>query len=190
MGIKIVCIIPARGGSRRIPGKNTMPFCGKPLIAWSIEQARASKHIEDIYVSSDDDDILRVAKEHGALTIKRPGKLATDTSLSEDVLLHALDYMKNPTVVVFLQVTSPVRGMNDIDDATTLFITTGADSLFSISPLKKENGSIYIFKSEAFMKYKNRKAGTTVVYDMPDWKSHEIDYRDDIEICERYMRLL
>jgi len=188
MTIRIACIIPARGGSRRIPGKNIMQFCGKPLIAWSIEQARASKHIEDIYVSSDDDDILRVAKEYGALTIKRPEELATDLSLSEDALIHALDYMDNPVVVVFLQATSPVRTSEDIEDALMQFKIAKVDSLFSISPLNEENGSIYIFNAEMFKKYKNRKAGQSMIYNMPKWKSHEIDCRDDIRICERYMR--
>lgn len=190
MGIRIDCIIPARGGSKRIPGKNIMEFYGKPLIAWSIEQARASKYIEEVYVSSDNDDILCVAKEHGALMIKRPEELATDISLSEDALLHALDYMENPTVVVFLQATSPVRTTEDIDDAIARFLIAGKDSLFSISPSKEENGSIYIFKVEAFKKYKNRKAGHSMAYSMPKWKSYEIDLPRDIKICERNMRLL
>jgi N-acylneuraminate cytidylyltransferase len=167
-----------------------MEFCGKPLIAWSIEQAKASQYIEDVYVSSDDDEILKVATECGAIKIKRPQELATDSSLSEPALIHALDNMDSPDIVVFLQATSPVRGDKDIDDALTQFITRGADSLFSISTGQEENGSIYIFKSEAFKKYKNRKAGHTMVYTMPRWKSWEIDSPEDIKVCEHYMKLI
>lgn len=167
-----------------------MEFCGKPLIAWSIEQAKASRYIDDVYVSSDDKKILRVSKKHGAKAIKRPKELATDLSLSEDVLLHALDYMGSPDVVVFLQATSPVRQTRDIEDALTHFITREADSLFSVSPDLEENGSIYIFKSDEFKKYKNRKAGHSMVYTMPWWKSWEIDYPRDVKVCEHNMRLL
>jgi len=188
--MNIACIIPARGGSKRIPRKNVMEFCGKPLIAWSIEQAKASQYIEDVYVSSDDDEILKVATEYGAIKIKRPRELATDSSLSEPALIHALGNMDNPDVVVFLQATSPVRGENDIDDAITQFITREVDSLFSVSPSQKENGSIYIFKSDEFMKYKSRKARCSMVYTMPWWKSWEIDCPKDVKVCEHYMGLI
>ena len=188
--MNIVCIIPARGGSRRVPRKNIMEFCGKPLIAWSIEQAKASQHIKDVYVSSDDDEILRISAEYGAIKIKRPQELATDSSLSEPTLIHALGNMGNPDVVVFLQATSPVRETEDIDGAMRRFIATGVDSLFSVSPSQEENGSIYIFRVDAFKKYKNRKAGCTMVYTMPKWKSHEIDYPEDVKACEYFMGLL
>ena len=167
-----------------------MEFCGKPLIAWSIEQAKDSQYIEDVYVSSDDDEILKIASEYGAIKIKRPWELATDSSLSEPALIHALSNMGKPDVVVFLQATSPVRETKDIDGAMRRFIATGVDSLFSVSPSQEENGSIYIFRVDAFNKYKSRKAGCTMVYTMPKWKSYQIDYPEDIEVCEHYMGML
>jgi CMP-N-acetylneuraminic acid synthetase len=167
-----------------------MEFCGKPLIAWSIEQAKASRYIDNVYVSSDDDEILGVSMGHGAITIKRPRELATNTSLSEAALLHALDYMDNPDIVVFLQATSPVRETKDIEDALTHFITRDVDSLFSVSPSQEENGSIYIFKSNEFRKYKSRKARCSMVYTMPWWKSWEIDCPKDVRVCEHNMELL
>ena len=94
-----------------------------------------------MYVSSDDDEILKISAEYGAIKIKRPQELATDSSLSEPALIHALDNMDNPDVVVFLQATSPVRETKDIDDALTHFITREVDSLFSVSPSQEENGS-------------------------------------------------
>lgn len=136
-----LAIIPARGGSKGILGKNLLPFCGKPLLAWSIEQALRSKYIKSVYVSSDDDEILKVAESYGAIGIKRPKELATDTSTSEEALLHALNYIEAGSdqridVVVFLQATSPVRKTEDIDNAIEKFLSEGADSLFSAAVLE------------------------------------------------------
>lgn len=188
--MNISCIILARGGSKRVPRKNIMEFCGKPLIVWSIEQAKDSQYIEDVYVSSDDEEILKISAEHGAIKIERPQDLAVDSALSDPGLAHALGNMNGADIVVFLQATSPVRETNDIDDAITQLLMSGKDSLFSVSPSHEENGSIYIFKSDAFKKCRNRKAGCTMVYPMPKWKSCEIDYPEDVKVCEYYMGML
>jgi CMP-N,N'-diacetyllegionaminic acid synthase len=132
----IICLIPARGGSKGIPGKNIIKFCKKPLISWSIEQAAGSKYIKDVFVTSDDQKILQVSSNAGAKIIKRPARLAADTSATEDALLHALDYLEQATykkidIVVFLQVTSPLRKSEDIDNAIELFLSQRGDSLFS-----------------------------------------------------------
>jgi len=132
----IVAIIPARSGSKGIPKKNIMNFCGKPLIVWTIEQARESRMIGDVYVSSDDYEILKISEDAGAKGIRRPVELATDTATSEQALLHAISEIekhKKIDVVVFLQATSPVREPADIDSAIELFFTQQADSLFSAS---------------------------------------------------------
>ena len=93
--MNIVCIIPARCNSKEIPDKNIISFCGKPLIAWTIEQALYSTCISDVYVSSDSDKILNISKEYGAKTIKRPDDIAKDESTSEEALLHAIDSIEN-----------------------------------------------------------------------------------------------
>lgn len=139
--MRVVAIIPARGGSKGIPMKNLIEFCGKPLIVWSIEQARASKYIKNVYVSSDDKKILTVSENSGAKPIKRPKKLATDTSSVEKTLLHAINYIQKfnkekINIVVFLQPTSPVRSSEDIDAAIEFFISQKADSLFSAAILE------------------------------------------------------
>lgn len=133
---RIVAIIPARGGSKGIPGKNLLSFCGKPLLAWSIKQALASKYINEIYVSSDDKRILAQAKRSGADPIKRPAALATDTASSEAALVHALGTIETKPgrkidLVVFLQVTSPLRTSADLDQAIETLLSEKADSLFS-----------------------------------------------------------
>ena len=118
-GKNIVAIIPARGGSKGIPKKNIIDFCGKPLIAWSIQNAIQSELVQDVHVSSDSDEILEVSKAYGAKVIKRPSELALDTTPSELALIHALEHIeplhKNVDLIVFLQVTSPLRLAEDID---------------------------------------------------------------------------
>lgn len=136
MAPDIVAIIPARGGSKGIPRKNLMDFCGKPLIAWSIDQAQASQSVAEVYVTSDSQEILTVAAAHGATSIRRPAALASDTASSEDALLHALDFIaeereRDPDLVVFLQATSPLRTSRDIDAAIETLLTNQGDSLFS-----------------------------------------------------------
>jgi N-acylneuraminate cytidylyltransferase len=129
-------LIPARGGSKRIPNKNTYLLAGKPLIAHSIEHAKMSHLVSRIVVSTDDEQISRVSKKYGAEVITRPKHLANESASSESALLHALNYLKEvenytPDLVVFLQCTSPVRNEYDIDNAITLFFEKNADSLFS-----------------------------------------------------------
>jgi N-acylneuraminate cytidylyltransferase len=139
--INIIAIIPARGGSKGIPKKNIIDFCGRPLISWTIEEAQRCKYIKDIYVSSDDNEILKIAKEEGAKIIKRPIKLATDTSSAEEALQHAIVYIervekKDIELVVFLQVTSPLRTSQDIDKSIEMFLSKEVDSLFSATEMQ------------------------------------------------------
>ena len=134
-----ITIIPARGGSKGIPGKNLIEFCGKPLLAWSILQAKASQTIDSVYVTSDDDHILEVAVQYGAIPIRRPDELSTDIASSESALMHALDIveasMNLPDFIVFLQATSPLRSKEDIDGAVRTIVEKNADSLFSMVTL-------------------------------------------------------
>lgn len=132
----IVAIIPARGGSKSIPGKNIASFCSKPLIAWTITQALASKYIDKVYVSTDDKKIARISEKYGAEIIDRPRLISNDTSSSEDALLHALSKIEKRLkvdLVVFLQATSPCRTENDIDNAVKKMLPGKVDSLFSVT---------------------------------------------------------
>jgi CMP-N,N'-diacetyllegionaminic acid synthase len=134
--MSIKAIIPARGGSKGILKKNIVDFAGKPLLAWTIEQAKKASYIDAVYVSSDDDEILEVAKEHGANPIKRPPEISGDKATSESCLLHALQHMNAPSAAVFLQATSPLREPQDIDHAIKKFNKEELDSLFSATPLE------------------------------------------------------
>jgi N-acylneuraminate cytidylyltransferase len=132
----VLAIIPARGGSKRVPRKNLLPLAGRPLIAHSVEQACAATRVHSVVVSTDDDEIAKVARECGAEVSIRPPALATDRATSESALLHVLDEradrgLPDPDLVVFLQCTSPVRRAGDIDGAVDHLLDRGADSLLS-----------------------------------------------------------
>ena len=122
-GKTILAIIPARGGSKRLPKKNIKILGGKPLISWTIEAARNSKFIDRIIVSTDSNEIAEISQKWGAeVPFIRPSSLATDDASSEDVILHAINWMEYEKNTVFdyfilLQPTSPFRTHNHIDDA-------------------------------------------------------------------------
>jgi YrbI family 3-deoxy-D-manno-octulosonate 8-phosphate phosphatase len=132
----VTAIIPARGGSKRVPGKNLIHVGGKPLIAHTLRHALESDHVNSVYVSTDDSSIATFAESYGVEVVRRPAKLSDDTATSESALLHVLDHRKqcgldDPDIVVFLQCTSPVRRADDINRAIEQFVREGADSMFS-----------------------------------------------------------
>ncbi len=133
-------IILARGGSKGIPKKNIIDFCGKPLIAWTIENCIDSAAIDNVWVSSDDPEILEVAESYGAQLIKRPLNLSEDNSSSESGWKHGIDYIQNvsskPEIIVAPQVTSPVRQAKDIQNAVNLFIQNDYDSMLAASKVE------------------------------------------------------
>jgi len=134
---RTVCIIPARGGSKRIPGKNLAVVGGKSLVGHAVEQALQSRSIGRVIVSTDSDEIADVAGTYGAEIIRRPAELSSDTAISEDVLLHVLDKLEAeedyvPELLVFLQCTAPIRTGLDIDHAIAVLEEDQADSLLSV----------------------------------------------------------
>jgi N-acylneuraminate cytidylyltransferase len=135
--MNIHCVIPARGGSKGIPRKNIIDFCGKPLLAWTIEQCLEADDVNDVWVSSDNDEILDVAMLYGAKAIKRPIDISGDMATSESAWLHAIDYLKNNNipldVVLAPQVTSPLRETIDINNAISKFFKGNYDSMISAS---------------------------------------------------------
>jgi CMP-N,N'-diacetyllegionaminic acid synthase len=132
---RIVAIIPARGGSKGIPRKNLLELCGKPLVAWSIEQASRVSAIDSVWVSSDSDEILEVGKSYGARGIRRPDEMSGDTAPSEQAWIHAIDAIERDLgrvdAVVGMQATSPIREPGDLSGAIEHFHRERLDSLFS-----------------------------------------------------------
>lgn len=127
-----LAVIPARGGSKRLPRKNVLDLAGKPLIAWTIEAALGSTYIDAAVVSSDDAEILSIAHRYGAKTLQRPDELATDTATSFDALKHAIEHSNPCDYVVLLQPTSPLRAAKHIDEAIELLISKNADAIVSV----------------------------------------------------------
>lgn len=139
--MKTLAIIPARGGSKGLPGKNIRLLAGIPLIAYTIKAAQEAKTVDRIIVSTDDPEIAAIAKESGAeVPFLRPAELSGDNATSIDACLHTLGQAKellgyHPGIVAFLQPTSPLRNGADIDAATKLMHDTGADSVVSVRPV-------------------------------------------------------
>ncbi len=135
-----VAIIPARGGSKGIPRKNLVDVCGKPLIAWSILQAKNARLIDSVWVTSNDDEILAVAESFGARPIRRPAEISGDQATSESAWLHALDAIEAHGVsiglVVAMQATSPIRDSADLDDGVQMLHGQGFDSLLSVAEVE------------------------------------------------------
>ena len=137
--MKILCVIPARGGSNGVPGKNLRNVGGRPLIAWSIRHALDSKTPLRVIVSTDSEEIAEVAREFGAeVPFLRPAELATDAAPTEPTILHAIEWVRNegwePNLVVLLQATSPIRSADSIDRAIAQLVAKGADSLVGVVP--------------------------------------------------------
>ena len=134
--MKTVAIILARGGSKEILDKNIIDFCGKPLLAWTIEHCRDGG-VDSVYVSSDSDKILEVGEEYGAVSIKRPEEISGDTATSESGWLHALEVIEEKTTnldwILAPQVTSPLRSTDDIRNGLEIAKSGKFDSLFSCS---------------------------------------------------------
>lgn len=159
---KILAIIPARGGSKGVPRKNIKLLVGKPLIAWTIEEAKKSKYISKLILSSEDDEIINVAKEYDCeVPFKRPIELAQDNTPGIDTILHAIKQCPGYDYIILLQPTSPLRTSEDIDDFISYFINQNVNACVSVCepskspywmyqlgtsnnliPLLKENASI------------------------------------------------
>ena len=137
-GKSVLAIIPARGGSKGLPGKNIKELCGNPLIAWSIEAAKACSSIDKVMVSTDDDQIANVAKKYGAeVPFTRPPELASDTASTIDVIFHAINWLKEhedyrPEYILLLQPTSPLRSRKDINGAIQMLKDKEARAVVSV----------------------------------------------------------
>lgn len=131
-GKKVLAVIPARGGSKRLPGKNIKIFQGKPLIVWTIDAALKCEYIDKVIVNSDSDKILAASRLPNVVLDKRRLELATDTSTSIDVALDVLDRFPGFDILVWLQPTSPLRTAIHISEALGKYRELGASSIASV----------------------------------------------------------
>ena len=152
--MKILAIIPARGGSKGVPGKNIKLLNGKPLLAYTSEIALQSKYLREVIVSTEDEQIIEVAKNLGiGVPFVRPLELAQDNTPTIDVIIHALQWYENQNVlfdaICLLQVTSPFRTVDFLDNAIETFIEKGTDSLVSVQKVPHEYNPHWTFEVNA-----------------------------------------
>jgi CMP-N,N'-diacetyllegionaminic acid synthase len=165
--MRLVAVIPARGGSKGIPGKNIATCAGKPLLAWTCEAARAARSLGRTLLSTDAEDIAAVARRWGVeVPFMRPAALAADDTPAVPVLQHALEWLEgageHPDALVLLQPTSPLRRAEHIDAAARLFEAGSADTVVSVVdvPHRYHPDSVVIERDGTLQPY---RAGTETV---------------------------
>jgi N-acylneuraminate cytidylyltransferase len=207
--MKIVSVIPARGGSKEIPRKNLVKINGHPLISYTIK-ASLKSNVNETWVSSDDNEILDVASSYGAHVLKRPAEYATDTAASEEALLHFADNV-DFDILVFMQATSPLTSAEDINKGIELmsvydsvisvseltqFVWSGSTPSYDLDNRKRrqdnqktylETGAFFITSRNALLKSKNRISGNIGFTKVPKLHSFDIDTYDDLEVIKRLM---
>ena len=208
MSPRVLGVIPARSGSKRVPNKNLRVLRGKPLIAWTIEAAHKATKLTSCVVSTECANIAQVANLYGAYVIKRPDELATDDATSGAVCKHALEWMgvDDYDIVVLLHPTSPVRNWQHIDQAVDLLwqqemswlasveelprkcgIVTHGDSekgiwdILGVGAIHMLNASIYAFRTEAFRKYPNLINTPMIALKMD--RAHSVDINDELDFA-------
>mgnify|MGYP001627249430 CR=1 FL=1 len=140
-GLSVLALIPARGGSRRLPRKNVLPLAGVPLIGWSIRTAKQLPEVDQVLVSTDDAEIAEVARRYGAeVPWLRPPELATDTASSNDAIVHALDQCEAAgrphDLLLLLQPTSPFRDPALVREALALCARHGGEPVVGFNPAR------------------------------------------------------
>lgn len=177
-GKSVLGVIPARGGSKRVPLKNLTLYKGSSLLVWAISHALKSQYLDKFVVSTEDEAIARYVPEH---VLARPDYLATDRASVESVLVHALYQLPNFDYAVILQPTSPNRLPEDIDRCIEIADTpsVGLHGCVSYNEYGKRNGAVYVVDVKHFLATLSLDAAQH--YEMPNERSLDIDYTWDFE---------
>jgi len=160
--MNVIGVVPARGGSKTIPRKNVRPLAGKPLIQYTVEEAKKSKYLDRILVSTDDFEIAAISRDVGAEVILRPSELATDTSPTEDALIHVVETLRKnegyeTDIVVTLEPTSPLRTAELVDRCVETLFQTDADSVITVSETRECLGRVVGGRFEFMLKDQPRR---------------------------------
>lgn len=178
---KVIAIVPARAGSRRLTGKNYKSFCGKPLVAWSIELAKQCKEIDQIYISTDDPKVIEIGESYGCDIHRREPK---DTLDHVNLMQVIPDFIKEDCLILLLQPTSPLRILEDIETAFVQY--RPGFSVISVTKLNPYtlmlNGAVYLTHISILDKY--RDFYNPVYFAMPKDRSVDIDTQEDWDIAE------
>ncbi|GAA0870535.1 acylneuraminate cytidylyltransferase family protein [Brevundimonas basaltis] len=214
---RVLAIVPARGGSRRLPGKNTRLLAGRPMVAWTLEAARDSDLIDHLVVSTDDPSVVATATAMGwPPPFVRPDHLSGDEASVIDAIEHALGEVGGRwDYVVLLQPTSPLRTAADIDGAIRLCDETGAPAVIGVSPVAKPasfygrvddegryapggvdqravlvNGAVYVGRPDILMRDRTFQTWDTRAFHMPVERGWDVDTPMEFAVCEAYLSLL
>lgn len=210
----IAAIIPARGGSKRLPGKNLRLLDGKSLVAHAILAARYCPLIDRVAVSTDDPAIARVSRDYGAEVIDRPAALATDGATSESVVAHALGQLRVDHFVL-LQPTSPLRTSRHVHDCLRHYLDYDYDSAISVTAPGRnahvamelvrdelralwtpppgaavclQNGAIYVARARRFLAERRFLLEPSLAFVMDEESSLDVDTELDLALCELVLR--
>jgi len=188
--VKALAVIPARGGSKRVPGKNLKNLGGKPLVLWTVEAAQQAREIDRLVVSTEDPEIGMVCRNAGAEVLRRPSSLALDHIWSAPVVKHALETVAlegyHPEWVCLLHPTSPFRTGADIDACLTACRSwLGSVVSFTDDDL---NGAIYVTRTAMFLAHGSFMQAPILPYTMDAVRGIDIDTPADFERAESYTR--
>ena len=214
----IVALIPLRGGSKSIPNKNIKEIAGKPLCAWTIEEASKSKHINTVYVSTDSDEIKTVVESlnMSVKVLMRPDNISTDEASTESVMIHFMGQVEFD-IIVTIQATSPLLTCDDLDQGLEIFFRDKLNSMLSAVRIKRffwteegspinynpldrplrqnfsgtmmENGAFYVTDRVTLKNFNCRLGGKVGVFEMPENTAVEVDEPSDWEIVKNLLKL-
>lgn len=211
-GARVLGLVPARAGSQGLPGKNTRPLAGRPMVAWTLDACREATVLDQVVVSTDDEAVAAVAIEAGfPPPFQRPAHLSGPEASVIDAIDHALQALGGRwDYVVLLQPTSPLRIGADIDDAVRLCHEKGASAVIGVSPVLKPqtfygrvapgggftadaprpdepvviNGAVYVGRPEILLKRRTFQGPDVLAHVMPPERGWDVDTAFDFAVCE------
>lgn len=187
-GRTVLGLIPARGGSKRLPGKNLKMLNGKPMINWTVDAAKRSKYLDRLVLTTEDPSIIAAVTNHGVEIVNRPAELAQDKSNVYDAIFHALEFFEPHDYLCLLQITSPLRTAEDIDGCIEKCVFMNAPSCISVDNKRPvANGAVYVAWTTWLREMRQFDAGRVVTYPMPRDRSVDVDTIDDFHRAERIM---
>ncbi len=185
----VVAIIPARGGSKRLKHKNIYPVLGKPMLAWGVDACKDSQYIDEVYVSSEDPEILTVAEQVGAVPLDRPQELAEDHVYKMHPVVHAAQAIldnsafRNPDIVVVAQANSPELSSDNLDGAIEKLVNFQKQEIFSVDKELNQNAAFRVFEIDGvFQKDLSTNCGVYITDD------YDIHTKEDVDIVEKRMQ--